>query len=338
LKDTSIPAYLITLEANVDCNLNCSFCWLAELKKQKRFSTGYARKYVPPSEYIKFITSIESTFGKPISICWTGGEPLLRQDVFEVSRFLKSHGEYVISMVTNGTLVTINRFNDIFNYLDIVIFSIDGLATSHDLMRNKNGVFDITCNNLNALIKERNIRQSKLQVWTYMVISSLNVFEIEEYASFMWKLGVDKLLLRPFEWGNKKDRLYREFGLKPKHLSNLDVVLKLKRTFGEDFIDLDENFLERIKMFVKEKESEPLKCYAGNHFISINCFGEIFPCPKFPTHNLPSDFSIPLKNVSYNKLDDIIRQIKTYFCKVYNPCSCCLYYHNYLLNKALSNQ
>ena len=72
----------------------------------------------------------------------SGGEPLLRPDIFDISRRAKEMGFYV-GLSTNGTLITRQNIEAIaaIGY-DYVGVSLDGLRETHDKFRRRIGAFD----------------------------------------------------------------------------------------------------------------------------------------------------------------------------------------------------
>jgi MoaA/NifB/PqqE/SkfB family radical SAM enzyme len=68
-----------------------------------------------------------------------GGEPLLRKDLPEILRHMKEKGWHV-SINTNGWLLK-ERFEEIKDFVDQVIVSIDGLEKTHDKIRRLKGLF-----------------------------------------------------------------------------------------------------------------------------------------------------------------------------------------------------
>ncbi|QID19103.1 heme d1 biosynthesis radical SAM protein NirJ [Nitrogeniibacter mangrovi] len=72
----------------------------------------------------------------------SGGEPLLRPDIFEIAHRAKAMGFYT-ALSSNGTLITeanIERIAAVdFNYVGV---SLDGIADTHDRFRRKAGAFD----------------------------------------------------------------------------------------------------------------------------------------------------------------------------------------------------
>ncbi|HSH30865.1 MAG TPA: radical SAM protein, partial [Thiohalobacter sp.] len=79
-------------------------------------------------------------YGVPVLIL-SGGEPLLRPDIFDISRRAKAMGFYV-GLSTNGTLIDEKMIEPIravgYDYVGI---SLDGIGETHDYFRRKQGAF-----------------------------------------------------------------------------------------------------------------------------------------------------------------------------------------------------
>lgn len=96
---------------------------------------------------------------------FTGGEPLLYQDIGKVISHANSKG-IMTSMVTNGSLVK-NKIDEIKD-LDLLLLSLDGPPEIHEYIRQQ-GMFSIT---LDAI---RFALSSGKNVWTETVITKANV-------------------------------------------------------------------------------------------------------------------------------------------------------------------
>lgn len=80
-------------------------------------------------------------FGVPVLIL-SGGEPLLRPDIFEISHRAKDMGFYV-GLSSNGTLIGDHNIKQIADVgYDYVGISLDGLRETHDAFRRREGGFD----------------------------------------------------------------------------------------------------------------------------------------------------------------------------------------------------
>ena len=77
------------------------------------------------------------------AVLFSGGEPLMRPDVFELAEHAGARGLRIV-LSTNGTLITRDLAARLkaarFSYIGV---SLDGLREVHDRMRRKSGAFDL---------------------------------------------------------------------------------------------------------------------------------------------------------------------------------------------------
>lgn len=115
------------------CNLTCLHCY--SISTDKDFAGELNRQEVST------VMQDLKAFGVPVLIL-SGGEPLLRPDIFDIALEAKAMGFYV-GLSTNGTLIDAAMAQRIaavgFDYVGI---SLDGIAETHDRFRRKEGAFD----------------------------------------------------------------------------------------------------------------------------------------------------------------------------------------------------
>ncbi|BAO45588.1 heme d1 biosynthesis radical SAM protein NirJ [Thiolapillus brandeum] len=115
------------------CNLTCKHCYSISA------DTDFPNEL--NTEQVFEVMDDLKQFGVPVLIL-SGGEPLLRPDIFDIAHRTKDMGFYT-ALSTNGTLIddsNIDRIAEVgFDYLGI---SIDGIRETHDRFRRKEGAFD----------------------------------------------------------------------------------------------------------------------------------------------------------------------------------------------------
>jgi len=122
----------ITWNLTRTCNLNCSHCYSdAEPRKcPDELSTREARG---------LIESL-GRFGVP-TLLLTGGEPLMRADLWELIACARSQGIRTV-LRTNGTLITPQAAARLKRSgIDDVSISLESLHAAHDRLRGKPGAF-----------------------------------------------------------------------------------------------------------------------------------------------------------------------------------------------------
>ncbi len=124
----------LAFEITPRCNLNCVHCRTNASMNLKEVLTF--------EDIIKTIDEISKEF-KPV-IVLTGGEPLLRNDLFDIADYIKSKGMRV-GLATNGTLVNRDMAKKIKSHFDVASLSLDGSnADVHDNFRGVGGAFEST--------------------------------------------------------------------------------------------------------------------------------------------------------------------------------------------------
>jgi heme b synthase len=136
---------MVAWEVTRSCNLACVHCRASAL-------CGPYSGELDTAGCKKLLDEI-AAFSKPVVIL-TGGEPLLRPDIFEIADYGNRKGLRMV-MATNGTLVTEEIARKLVDVgIMRVSISIDGLnAESHDAFRKVPGAFAGTMVGIEAMKK-----------------------------------------------------------------------------------------------------------------------------------------------------------------------------------------
>lgn len=116
-------------ECTLKCNLNCLHCGSDCIK-----TSGVPD--MPLSDFIQVLDDIKNknTF-KNLTVCITGGEPLLRSDLEKAGLEIIKRG-FNWGIVTNGMLLTRERFNSLIHAgMGSLSFSLDGFEEEHTWLR-----------------------------------------------------------------------------------------------------------------------------------------------------------------------------------------------------------
>jgi heme b synthase len=125
---------MIAWEVTRSCNLNCCHCRAAAER-------GPYPDELSTDESLRLIDDI-AAFSQPVIIL-TGGEPLLREDVYEIASYGTSRGLRMV-MAPNGTLLDAQKAERLKTCgIQRVSISLDGATReSHDNFRRVEGAFD----------------------------------------------------------------------------------------------------------------------------------------------------------------------------------------------------
>jgi len=156
---------IVAWEVTRSCNLNCIHCRASS-------NLGPYPQELDTGKAMEVLEQIREV-GTPIIIL-TGGEPLLRKDIFTLADYGTKKGLRMV-LATNGTLITPDIAKKIVETgIKRVGISLDGATKqSHDTFRQVNGAFDRAIKGISYL-KEREI---EFQINT--TITRYNLSELE---------------------------------------------------------------------------------------------------------------------------------------------------------------
>ncbi len=170
------------------CNLTCRHCYSGSTDRHFPGELSTAEVFAVMDDL--------AAFGVPVLIL-SGGEPLMRPDIFEISAHAKRMGFYV-GLSTNGTLiddVTADRIAEVdYNYVGI---SLDGIGATHDRFRGEPGAFDA------ALAGVRRCRAHGIKVGLRMTITQETIHELPDILELMAAEDVDKLYVSHLNYGGR---------------------------------------------------------------------------------------------------------------------------------------
>lgn len=117
-------------------------------------------------------------------ISFTGGEPMLHPDFFEIAEYITSKG-FQTGMTTNGMLITKEKARKLADIgWGVITVSIDGLEKSHDEFRQREGAWTAAMKGIDNLL-EAGIIPS-----VTTVANMLNIDELEELKAMFREKGI----------------------------------------------------------------------------------------------------------------------------------------------------
>jgi AdoMet-dependent heme synthase len=166
---------LVAWEVTRTCNLACIHCRAAALDRP------YENE-LTTEECFKLLDEIQ-TFATPIVIL-TGGEPLLRPDIFEIAAYGNQKG-FRMTMAVNGTLLSADKTRKMQEAgIQRISVSLDGAtASSHDAFRQVPGAFD------GALRGVQYAREAGLDFQINTTITQQNLHELAAIHELTVSLG-----------------------------------------------------------------------------------------------------------------------------------------------------
>ncbi|MCX7965000.1 MAG: radical SAM protein [Syntrophorhabdaceae bacterium] len=304
----TFPLRMIAWELTRNCNLNCIHC-------RARASLGPHKDELSTDECKKIIDEI-ALFSDP-TIILTGGEPLLREDIFEIAQYGSKKGLRLV-MATNGTLLDKERASKCKESgIKRISISIDGKdKTTHDAFRGERGAFEAAINATNVLNK------TGLPFQINTTITYENINDLEDIYRLVKDLGASAwhvFMLVP---------VGRAQAFKGRELSKEEYEASLHRLYDMESrheLEIKVTCAPHYYRIVKEKGDDPKSsgCLAGKSFMFISHTGIAQPCGylEVPSGNVRLDGVQKVWETSY--IFNMLRDFRSYKGK----CGRCKYIH-----------
>lgn len=314
---------LISWNTTKQCNLNCVHCYRESgmnVDTSKELTTKEGKKLIDEIGRAGFRLLILS-----------GGEPLLREDIFDLVAAARE-ARIMPAMGTNGTLLTGEIAGELYKAgLKGVAISIDSLDEKyHDEFRGQQGAFKKTQEGI------ENALSAGLRVQINMTITDKNQEEFDKMVSYYEKTGVHAI--HPFflvptgralsmEEDSLKETAYYSMIRRILKLQS-STTLELKPTCAPQFMPMAKE-MGLSQRFTKG-------CLAGTAYCCILPEGQVNICPYLP---------VEAGNVREKKFEEIwesspvfleLRNIKNYegacgrctYADICGGCRARAYYYN----------
>lgn len=260
-----------TIMVTYRCNFHCSMCDMPakaaeNVKKgEKEFDTTRFKEII--GEFADMGV---------LGIGFTGGEPLLREDIFDLMAETRRLG-MIAHLNSNGWLLGDEQAQRIIDIgVDSVNISLDGAtAETHDRIRKTTGSFDRAVHAVERLVSLKKKQNSHVRIKTVAVIDETNMDEVPRMLDLGRTLGIDCIELIPRQ----------PFGALQQSAAGSDLLAKVDRLvrslLNREHQGLPlENSPAHLKLFHSSFAGlpSPVRCSAGYNSLAVDCYGNLFPC------------------------------------------------------------
>jgi len=272
-------------ELTYNCNTECIMCNLNALKDKdkKEMTFDEIKKIVSQSDFLKNIRFIVVS----------GGEPLLRYDIADIVKFLRTQYPeteiLILSNLYDGSLV-FDKLNAIKKetglYKISIGTSIDAIGQDHDKIRGRSGAFDNLSSNLEKIKKEFPEVYFSLN-YTLMPDNCDKMVDVYDWCAdrgyhVSFQMFVQKKETKQFVWGNDiVEKIEKQIDIitckmaKECNISEFDENIFLQNE------GLTSRFLSLyyIIKYIKNPARFFPNCPCGEKYAMVNPYGEVYFCP-----------------------------------------------------------
>ena len=262
------------------CNLKCRHCYIeaTEAAKDNEMTTADGMAFIDDLAEMKV----------PV-LMFSGGEPLVRPDLFELAAYAVEKGLRIV-LSTNGTLIddfTAQLIKEAgFQYVGV---SIDGSEETHDMFRGEKGAFAA------AIAGIRAAKAAGNRTGVRFTLNSLNKRDLPAVLDLIEQEKIDRFCMYHLVYAGRGG-----------DMKNLDVTLDEKREVAQLLIDKALDFDRRgveLEILTTDNHADGLYlldyiaktnparvpevrqllelhggCSAGDRMADVDYLGNVHPC------------------------------------------------------------
>lgn len=290
------------LAVTYQCNNDCFHCYAGGPRKTKEMSTREWKKV------IDIVDSLDVG-----SIIFTGGEPLLREDLVELVAYSRN---IVTGLISNGRLLTQDMVSQLEKAeLDHVQITVEGFKETHNRMVCAEA-WEETIQGI------KNCLDSTIFTLTNTTLTVWNADEVPDFLEYLSGLGLQRFALNSIIKTGRAENA--EYGLTPSELNTHLQIIKDKA------LDLG---LEMVWYTPTRRcDFDPLSlglglkmCSAARINVTVEPDGRVIPCQSW-FEGMGNILKDPWKKIWNSSLAKSIRD-KTYMpeecagCPMIDECS-----------------
>jgi len=227
------------------CNLKCVHCYndSGACKAGDELSTAEAKGVI--DDLVQF--------GVP-SVLFSGGEPLMRTDLFELIGYAVERGVRAV-ISTNGTLITAEKARQIKQHgVSYVGISLDGIGPVNDEFRGVTGAFVKTVEGI------KNCQDAGVRIGLRLTLTGKNVQDLESLFDFFESQQIERACFYHFVPSGRGGAMADEDLTHAQSRQAVEMILAKTRSFKQagrttDILTVD-NHVDGVYVYLKLKQED----------------------------------------------------------------------------------
>jgi len=309
------------------CNLTCKHC----------YSISADTNFPGELSYAQVCTVMDDlkAFRVPVLIL-SGGEPLLRPDIYDIAKRAKAMGFYV-GLSSNGTLIDETNIDRIaecdFNYVGV---SLDGLGATHDKFRRLDGAFEASLKGI------RLCRDLGLKIGVRFTMTQDNAHDLPGLLRLVEDEGIDRFYFSHLNYAGRGNKNRKDDAQHKLTRWAMDLLFDtcwdyqqrgLEKEFTTGNNDADGvYFLHWVRARFPDKAAHveaKLRQWGGNssgiNVANIDNLGNVHPDTMWWHHTLGNVKERPFSQIWPDTSDVLMSGLKRYPRAVEGRCATCAY-------------
>ncbi len=207
------------------CNLACAHCYISAKRDPDPLELSWSEAMAVADQLADYEVPV---------VLFSGGEPLVRQDLLDVAAYAKSQG-LRLGLSTNGTLLTKDKVCEVqaagFSYAGI---SIDGPQAINDKFRGVKGAFD------DALAGIRNSLAEGLRVSLRFTLTRYNHEYLDEIFQMVEREGIPRVCIYHLGYSGRGEKISDRASLTSEETrAAVDRCMEWSDRFAQKGLDVE---------------------------------------------------------------------------------------------------
>jgi len=305
------------------CNLKCVHCYAATTPGQTELTTDQGKALIRDL----------ADYGAPV-ILFSGGEPLLRQDLPELIQTATGSGMRAV-ISTNGTLITKDMARILGDMgLSYIGVSLDGLSAVNDRFRGVDGAFEM------ALSGIKNAMEAGIKVGLRFTMNKRNVSEIPRIFDLMEERKIPRICFYHLVYTGRGSSLKDEDLSHAQTRETLDLIMDRTKAMLDKGLNVEvltvDNHADGPYVYLRMlRENNPratdvlelLKMNAGNSSgLGIGCInwnGDVYPDQFWRDKTLGNVLEKPFSAIWEDRGNVFLMRLKNKKAYVQGRCQSC---------------
>lgn len=300
------------------CNLKCGHCY-------RDSDPGCKETELSDEKCLELVGEIQALH--PPIVLLSGGEPLLRKNIFSIIKKCKTAGLRV-GLSTNGTLIDRDLARKIQkNDVDYVGVSVDGKKETHDAFRGQSGAFEASWQGLKFL------NELGVKTGVRFTLTAANAQDLTGILEKTVQCGIKRFCLYHLVYSGRasidldmtvvdKRKCLDAFFKKIREISLDDPEFEVLTTdnpadgvFLSKMIDADANALSCI--------TGHGGCSAGDRVVYLDSTGEVYPCQFLRDQSLGNVNRQSFREIWENTENSYLNQLRNKKRFLLGKCGSC---------------
>jgi len=310
------------------CNLTCKHCY--SISADKDFPGELT------TQEIYGVMDDLKRFRVPVLIL-SGGEPLLRPDIFDIANRAKGLGFYV-GLSSNGTLIDESNIRRVaetdFNYVGV---SLDGIRETHDRFRRMGGAFEKSLHGI------RLCRDAGLKIGVRFTMTQDNAHDLPGLLKLVEDEGIDRFYFSHLNYAGRGNKNRKDDAHHQMTRQAMDLLFDTCRAYQQKGLQKEFTtgnndadgvyFLHWVSKRFPDKAAhvrQKLVQWGGNssgvNVANIDNLGNVHPDTMWWHHTVGNVRERPFSAIWPDTSDPIMAGLKAKPRKVGGRCGACIHF------------